>query len=415
MRKINQFIRLIISLGSLAIFIFVVMQILQLRPGSQALFSSSETTQVNPYPIPENSIVENDALVDPFLNPNPYPSPTDSIMDSPLPGQIQMLIDKRSELTDVTMVTIDRSKMWLIPSNDMPKIILGLTDVATIYGWNFEGTKLLFGRGLYETSGELAKATELWIYDSITDEEYLLVDSKQIWSASWSPVNNLVAFCEYGEPLTVSVVSLDGKTLFKKENLLPDLTWSPDGSAIAVRYSGPKMFESNTRYSVIGIWWLEKDELQLLNDFTREDQSYPFWTIDGNHIVFHRSFGPGSEQGENGLYIFDIATRKMSLYPNDPKLFTSDLIRSPKADGFVYSLGREIYFMEYDKAPIFLGIGSKPVWLPDGRKVMYYDEMGSIRIFEVNTLTVEKIIGGNFSARTIYLQPNIFFKKDAGQ
>jgi len=313
-------------------------------------------------------------------------------------------------LGNVSTVALDHGRLWLVPPDDQVKTLTDFGEVAAIYGWNYDGSKLLFGRGLYETRGEFAKATELWVYDAHSEEAYRLVDSRQIWSASWSPVDDRVAYCEYGETPTLFVISLDGKVQHKHADFFPDFAWSPDGTAIAVPYSGPEMHEFDTNFTVLGIWWLEKDELQLLNDAIREDHSYPIWTIDGNHVIFHRSFGPGSAEGEDGLYIADITTSKMSLYPNDPEYAASGLMRSPKGDFFLYQLGYDIYVIDYGKEPILIGKGSKPVWLPDGKNVLYNDERGQIQIVKLNFPVKNQVIGGNFSAITIHLQPDIYFK-----
>jgi hypothetical protein len=395
--------RSILEVVGLAGLILLLVLLLRARPsGDQPGAQPAATPQ--PYPL--------SALPEQSAHPSgPYPPPVKTPPAPPLPAKIQALIGKRSVLGNVSTVALDHGRLWLLPPDDQAKTLTDFGDVAAIYGWNHDGSKLLFGRGLYETRGEFAKATELWVYDAHSKEAYRLVDSRQIWSASWSPVDDLVAYCEYGETPTVSIVSLDGKVQQKRnEFLFSDLAWSPDGSAIAVSYSGPNMVDYDTRYSVLGIWWLEKDELQLMSDATREAQYFPIWLMDGNNILFTRIFGPGSSGGESGLYIVDIQSRQMVPLQNGPKSIVNTIIRSPRSDSFVFWMGYDVYAMELGKEPVLIGKGSKPIWHPNGQTIFYTGENGFYNTKTMNFPMKDHFTGGYFNASTIHLQPDIFFK-----
>jgi len=403
MNKGQSFWRFLLEVSALAILALVlVLSFRNLLPSSESI---SQTNGV--YTSPQ-ALVSSEQISEETLNSNSYPPPMTP--PSPrVPDFIQTLMKRKPLIENRKFIALDKGRMWIGKDTHQLEEIAGLEDVAAIYGWNHDGTKLLFGRGLYDR-GELAKSTELWIYDLKGQKTYQLVDSTKILSASWSPVADLVAFSEDGDPPTISVVSLDGKVQEKRdEYLFSNLAWSPDGSAIAVSYSGPDMVDFDTRYSVLGIWLLEKDELQLISNAKREDHTSQIWLTDGRHILFTRIFGPGSVGGSSGMYIVDTETMEITPLQNGPKYIINRMMRSPRSDDLVLWLGNEIYFMELGKEPILIGKGSHPVWHPNGKTILYVDENGIFQIKDFDIQVKDQAIGGNFTASTIHLQPTMFF------
>ena len=124
MKRIGTFIRPILGLGAFVILAIIIVLIMQFRPGARAPIAQSESTLLDAYPSPENPVPGKDgSLSDPLSTSNPYPPPNDSALFPPLPGRVQMLLSKRSVLADVTAVITDRGKLWLIPPNDVPKVL----------------------------------------------------------------------------------------------------------------------------------------------------------------------------------------------------------------------------------------------------------------------------------------------------
>ena len=415
MKKQTSFLKLlgesIIAL-LLLVILTISMQSLTPKAITQAVKIESSVTQPQPYPFSQTTASpEPNALPDfPQLS-SPYPPPenTATIFTS---GKVRELLDVVNLPENTKVAILNQGNLWIVSSEKQSEKAPGIDDIAVIYGWNYDGTKLLLGRGLYETGPEMAKATELWVYEVAMGKVFRLVDSQSILAASWSPIDDRIAYSEYGDPPVIAIVSLDGVIQQKRKNLYPGIAWSPDGSAIAVRYSDPEMNTLDTIYPVVCIWWLEKDELSVANNIKRENHSAPIWTMDGEYLVFHRTFDPNSDQGQNGLYILNIKTMEMNLYPNSPKLYAAGLMRSPRSDAFLYRSGVEIYVLEYGKQPFLIGKGSKPIWLTDGKTIIYYSETEQIQSSTLNFVVKDQIIGGYLSNNVIHLQPDIFFAKE---
>jgi Tol biopolymer transport system component len=220
-----------------------------------------------------------------------------------------------------------------------------------------------------------------------------------------------VAFCKYGETPNIYVISLEGEILQKRdEYFFSDLIWSPDGSAIAVSLGGPDLVDHDTKYSVLAVWWLEKDEIQLMSDAKREVHYYPIWLTDGSHILFTRLLSSESEGEKSGLYLVDIQMMQMEPLQKGPPTIVSRIIRSPRSDTLVFWRKKEIFVLEIGKEPISIGKGSQPVWHPDGKTIFYIEESGQYRIFSLDFPAGDQVIGGYFSSSTIHLQPGIYFK-----
>jgi hypothetical protein len=97
------------------------------------------------------------------------------------------------------------------------------------------------------------------------------------------------------------------------------------------------------------------------------------------------------------------------MAPFNPEYIVNRMQRSPRADVLVYQLGYEIYVMEYGKAPVLIGKGGKPAWLPDGKTVAYLDENGDVQSYTLDIPLSEKPVGGDLGHSSIVLQPQFFF------
>lgn len=407
MQKISRFLRPIIELGLLALFTLFLILLFRSRPRPTGLLTQAEVTLSVAYPAADTPLPAENTL-------QTYPPPGEAVLPAPrLPRRVQALAEKRAALEGASAVMLEGGRLWQLPAEGPVTRLTAYNDVAVLYGWNFDGTKLLFGRGLYETEGGLANSTELWVYDLVIGEERRLVDSTKVWSAAWSPVDDRVAYCEYGETPRVNVVSVNGETLVKRnEYVFSDISWSPDGSAIAISVGGPYVEDIDGRYSVLGIWWLEKNELQLITDFNQESHYYPIWLTDGTQIIFTRIIFSSEDQEKSGLYLFDTQTQLLAPFYKNTQFVVNSMVRSPRSDTLVYWLGYEIYVMELGSSPISIGIGSFPTWHPNGKTICYLDEQGLYQIRELDLQVADQIIGGGFTATTIPLGLEILFNKD---
>jgi Tol biopolymer transport system component len=163
---------------------------------------------------------------------------------------------------------------------------------------------------------------------------------------------------------------------------------------------------------VLGIWWLEKNELQLITDFNQEAHYYPIWLTDGKRIIFTRIIFSSEGQEKSGLYLFDTQTQLLTPFHKNTQFVVNSMTRSPRSDTLVYWLGYEIYVMELGSSPISIGRGSFPTWHPNGKTICYLDEQGLYQIRELDLQVADQIIGGGFTATTIPLGLEILFNKD---
>jgi Tol biopolymer transport system component len=410
MDKPQPFWHFLLEISAIAIFVIAMYGILQffnarLRPVSPV---GATDTALSPL---AGSGTKGQVVVESSPYPPPYPPPGSETLPPPYPDVVQALYSKASLLAGVKAAALAQGNIWLVQGDRQPEVLVDSGDIVVIFGWSYDGSKLLFGRGLYPTYGDLSDTTEIWVYDNASGETRRLVDSQKVWSASWSPVDDRVAYCEFGNVLTV--VSLNGNLLNQHEDILCDFNWSPDGSVIAVRYTAPDMVLSDgVRTNVLTLWWLEKDDFQFLSDAKFEDHSKPLWSIDGQHILFYRIFSERSEGGVEGFYIVDIASGEMTYLQNSPQYYPDHQSRSPRADALVFNLGEEIYMMEFDGKPILIGKGGPPTWLDDGVMIIYRGEDGMLNTVTVSIKTTDRTIGGWQSSPGIRIHPDFYFAQE---
>lgn len=411
MRRKGLFFRPVLEVFVFVIFILLIILLFQFRPGGRALFSQEATSVQTAYPIQEEATPP---TPDALEGSQPYPPPTITAAPPPLPARIQALNEKRAALGDVPAAVLDRGNVWLILPGKAASMLQGIEGVAALFGWNYDGTKLLFGKGSYKSRGEMENTTELWIYDLSAGKEYRLSDNTRVWSAAWSPVDDRVGVCEYNaeeDLFTLFIVALDGKVLQSQKYVHGEFTWSADGDFIAVRYGGPEFLDFDTYYPVLGIWSLKEDELRLISEAKRESHSNFVWTLDAQFIIFNRL----TDGGDSGLHIVNVWTSQMERVQNQPKLMTSDLSRSPRSNALVFSLGPELFTMDEGQEPIFIGRGSRPIWHPDGRTVFYIDESGIVQIVDTGFKVLDYAVKGNISSHPVRFQPSISFPQDNNQ
>lgn len=406
--------RFLLEAGAIAVFVIAIYVVFEffnarIRPTATSVATEAIDTASTPALGSGDSVqIEAESSLYP---PPPYPPPGSEASPPSYPAIVQDLYSKASYFAGAKAATLVRGSIWVVPSDGQPEAPIDFGDVSVIFGWSYDGSKLLFGRGLYPTYGELSEATELWFYDTVSKEMRPLSDSQKVWSASWSPVDDRLAYCEYGNILTI--VSLEGTVLDQQDEILCDFTWSPNGSAIAMRYTAPDMVLSDgVRTNVLTLWWLEKNELQFLSDAKFEDHSRPLWSIDGQHILFYRIFSEKSEGGVDGFYLADTLSGEMKYIVDGPQYYPDHQSRSPRADALVFNIGDEIYVMEFDGKPILIGKGSSPTWLSDGVTLIYRDEDGLLNTAAVGIKTTDQTVGGWQSSPGIRIHPDFFFVQE---
>ena len=304
---------------------------------------------------------------------------------------------------NVKAVTLHNGDIWLQQGEEAAAAITSFGDVFVIFGWNFDGSKLLFGKGRVVQSHLVGDTTELWMLDVNTGQTQQLTTSNAVKTASWSPVDDRLAYCELGFVLTV--MDLSGEKLHQLEEVLCHFTWAPDGMAIAVADYTPDMDAGDgLKYTVLAVWWLADHHLQMFSDAKDENHSFPVWSIDGRSILFHRS--GSNPQEEEGLYVADVASGEMKYLEGTTFHAWQQISRSSRANLVAYQAGNEIMIIDFSGNIRFAEVGNSPLWLPDGKTLFYQTEEGSFQVVEIDVKdALETGVGGQFSSYSSY-----FFK-----
>jgi Tol biopolymer transport system component len=197
------------------------------------------------------------------------------------------------------------------------------------------------------------------------------------------------------EPEDIFIMRVDGTSGRQlTDDLYLDRTprWSPDGEKIT--------FYSN-RSGVFEIWAIHADgsELQQLTKTPDQALTMPEWSPDGQRIRYFDSTGRTS-------YIFD---------PNKPWEEQTHLALPPLSDEGEWFLGWSwsrdgkriagvaysdwsspgeivICSQESQKYRRLSQLGADPVWLPDGRRLLFRTPSGSLKLLDINAGKAQEIL-----------------------
>ncbi len=148
MKRRVLFLRPVLEIIAIAAFILLIILLYQFRPGGRALFSQEATSVQTAYPIQEEATPPTPNALE---GSQPYPPPTITPAPPPLPARIQALEENRFALGDVSAAVLDRGIVWLFSPGKAASMLQGIGGVAALYGWNYDGTKLLYEKGSYST------------------------------------------------------------------------------------------------------------------------------------------------------------------------------------------------------------------------------------------------------------------------
>ena len=329
-------------------------------------------------------------------------------------------------IPNVQAVTLWSGDIWLLEYGEEPVKITNFGDVSVIFGWNYAGSKLLFGRGRVEQSDISGDTTDLWLLELGEQKFTRLTRGLMVNSAAWSPVNDRIAYTDNYHLLTI--IGEKGGVLNNLEWVLAGFTWSPDGSKIALRTYPPELAE--VAYtglpwalgfvpSTLAIWTVENEHLQEISKSIGESQDYPVWSLNGLQIIFVRyflTFQPDAFR-PSGLYVYDIQSDQISIL-EDTTLKVYGLSRSPKANGIVYQSGNEIYLIGFDGSARMIGEsyavlerrGYALCWLPDGMSVLYETSSGELTVLQVYKDVEPIAYGGETESWNLNLYPAYYFR-----
>ena len=309
--------------------------------------------------------------------------------------------------------TLFKGDVWMVEPGTEPQQLTNFGDVAGIFGWNPDGTRLLFGRGRIAHGGYESDTTELWVVDLPNNQYVQLTSGSPASSAAWSPQGDRIAYSEVGQLITI--VDLAGNKLYQQDHVLLGFSWSPDGTLLAVSYYTPEMDLGGVVFAVLAIWQFEQGVLQVVDDKWEVVDVRPVWSMDGQHILFQR-YNYGQEKYKiEGLLVFDLADRAIRHIELDAGSAIY-LSRSPRMDLVVVEIFRELnhselFTIDFDGNYTAIGQGANPAWSADGITLVYRANDRSLQCTSLDAVaTVQAMIGGDHYAVSLYIHPEFYFK-----
>ena len=318
--------------------------------------------------------------------------------------------------------TLHHGDIWLVAPGQEPEQITAYGDVFVLFDWNWNASLLLFGRGRVlqpEFSG--GDTTQLWVVEVNTRQSQQLTDTNLVSSVAWSPVDDRFAYCDHANVLRVvkfagpvnptELLDLTGNTTGTLENVLCGFNWSPDGSAIALpTYTADMIDSDGLKYSVLGVWWLDENRLQVFSTAKDESHFSPMWSTDGQHILFLLN-SSGTQTGDNPWWnIVDVVNEEIKALKDTP-IGAAEVSRSCCINMVVYRIGADIYTMDFEGHFSFVGQGSEISWLADGKTVLYRVADGNLRLVSPDLAgqQIQLTAGGSHYAYTFYTYPEYLF------
>lgn len=291
--------------------------------------------------------------------------------------------------------------LWVVESGRGEQAITTFGDVEAIFGWNQDGTKLLLGRGRKKQAGDMSDTTELWLLEWSTRQARQLTTGSNVHIASWSPVDDRVAYCEQDNGL--KVIDLTGKVLNQVAKVLCVFTWSPDGTLIAaetfVQPPKPGFYIEDTRLVVINL----KDGTSIV--LAELGAYYGFvWSLDGKRFLFQWSRA-NRPLGESLWHLADVAARTVQRIDVSPASAAVGPMRSPHTEIVAYSIGDTIYVMDFTGKSLLNVKVKQPTWAawaPNGSTLVYRGVDGKLATREFTMPPSNPIVGGGMPAPALY-------------
>ncbi len=298
--------------------------------------------------------------------------------------------------------------LWLLDPKAAPVQLTELGDISVIFSVSSDGTRMLFGRGRYPTSEYSGDTAELWLLDLGSGEARQFYPGQLVQLAAWSPAADRVAVCEY--PNVLKILGMDGQMLHQMPDAICGFTWSPGGEALAVPTFTPEMVspEDGLLYTVMAIWWPGENRLQRLSEESGEVHGLPIWSTDGTQLMFDRSYYLDvDKQPLSGAHVYNLSTGQITRLPSaTPGAY--GYTRSPKADRVAYILGEDVLVMDFEGNSEPAAKGSAPIWLPDGRTLLYRAPDGSLETVVIETDLLDRAVSGQTVASGFYVRPQYF-------
>jgi len=375
--------------------------------------SASPTTEAALPSIEAPSTSLADEVYPPPL-PTPQPLPTSTPLPTPTPTATLIPYPQTPPYPAGKAATLHNGNIWLIEPGKEPQQLTDFGDVAGIFGWNPEGTHLLFGRGRNTKHAEFqSDMTQLWYLDLPHNQYVQITENQVVSSAAWSPQGDKIAYSEDGH--LVTIVDLQGNKLYQQDHVLLGFSWSPDGRSLAVRYYTPKMDQGNVVFAVLAIWQFEQGILQTVDDLWEVGDAFPIWSMDGQLIFFQRNYYGQDQNQLKGFLVFNLTDRTIKPLEFEDPYNIYYIGRSPHMDlilieEFLDPTHSDLYTIDFDGNVTYLIQGLRPTWCSDGKTIIYRANSGTLQSIQIESDTyAQNIVGGDHTAVNMYITPEYYF------
>jgi serine/threonine protein kinase len=216
------------------------------------------------------------------------------------------------------------------------------------------------------------------------------------WHPRISPNGKQLAFSsDDGKEQVVWIYDLDGKTSMRRltfggKNQLP--VWSADSQRV--------LFQSD-REGNSGLFWQRVDGTGLAERVTKPEGEWTShradsWAADGHTFLF-----TALKPGDASIWSYSFRDRKATLFADAPSWQQSSSF-SPDGRWVAYvseETGRKVYVEPFPatgaKFLITRDGGNHPVWSPDGRELIFMDDVNDGQLYSVAIATQPSFTFGN--------------------
>ena len=216
------------------------------------------------------------------------------------------------------------------------------------------------------------------------------------WHPRISPNGKQLAVSsDDGKEQIVWIYNLDGKTSMRRltfggKNLLP--VWSPDSQRV--------LFQSD-REGDAGLFWQRADGTGVAERVTKPEGEWTShradaWAPDGQTFLF-----TALKPGDASIWTYSLRDKKAYLFSDAPSWQQSSAF-SPDGRWVAYvseEPGRKVYVEPFPatgaKFLITKDGGNHPVWSPDGRELIFMDDMNNGQLYSVAIATQPSLTFGN--------------------
>jgi hypothetical protein len=164
------------------------------------------------------------------------------------------------------------------------------------------------------------------------------------------------------------------------------------------------------KYTVLGVWWLDENRLQVFSTAKDEAHFWPIWSTDGQYILFSLISDNPQAQDEPWWHIVNVINGEIKALENTP-ISAEEVSRSCCINMVAYRVGADIYIMDFEGRFFIIGQGSEISWLADGKMVLYraVDGAWQFASFDLAGQQVQAAAGGQHRSYPVYASPEYLF------